>query len=44
MANATVRGHFVWHDLFTPNAAGAHEFYKKAVGWKTQPWEGDPTM
>ncbi len=42
MADATVRGHFVWHDLLTPNAAGAHEFYRKAVGWKTQPWEGDP--
>ena len=41
MADATVRGEFVWHDLLTPNAAGAHEFYKKAVGWKTQPWERD---
>ena len=43
MADATVRGQFVWHELLTPNAAGAHEFYGKAVGWKTQPWEGDPT-
>lgn len=41
MADGTVRGEFVWHDLLTPNAAGAHEFYKKAVGWKTQPWERD---
>ena len=43
MADATVRGEFVWHDLLTPNAAGAHEFYRKAVGWKTQPWERDPS-
>jgi predicted enzyme related to lactoylglutathione lyase len=42
MADATQRGEFVWHDLITPNAAGAHEFYGKVVGWKTQPWESDP--
>jgi predicted enzyme related to lactoylglutathione lyase len=42
MASSTDRGAFVWYDLMTPNAAGAHEFYGKAVGWKTQPWKGDP--
>jgi predicted enzyme related to lactoylglutathione lyase len=42
MASSIDRGVFVWHDLMTPNAAGAHEFYGKAVGWKTQPWKGDP--
>jgi predicted enzyme related to lactoylglutathione lyase len=36
------RGAFVWYDLMTPNAAGAREFYGKTVGWKTQPWQGDP--
>ena len=41
MADNTVRGRFVWHELMTPNAAGAHEFYSKAVGWKTQAWEQD---
>ena len=41
MADATHRGEFVWHDLMTPNAAGAHEFYGKVVGWKTQQWEKD---
>ena len=41
MADATHRGEFVWHDLLTPNAAGAHEFYGKVVGWKTQQWEKD---
>jgi predicted enzyme related to lactoylglutathione lyase len=42
MADASHRGEFVWHDLLTPNAAGAQEFYEKVVGWKTQPWESDP--
>jgi predicted enzyme related to lactoylglutathione lyase len=36
-----VRGRFVWHELVTPNGKGAHEFYSKAVGWKTQGWEQD---
>src|SRR6185503_21183340 len=43
MADATVRGRFVWHDLLTPNAAGAHEFYGKAIGWTPAPWKQDPT-
>ena len=41
MADATVRGRFVWHDLMTPNSAGAHEFYGKALDWKTEAWEQD---
>jgi len=41
MADATVRGQFVWHDLLTPNPAGAHEFYGKVLGWKKQAWEQD---
>ena len=36
------RGRFVWHELYTPNPAGAHEFYAKAVGWKSEAWEQDP--
>jgi predicted enzyme related to lactoylglutathione lyase len=43
MADASVRGRFVWHDLMTPNAAGAHDFYGKVLGWKKQPWEHDPS-
>ena len=42
MARVPVSGWFVWHELRTPNAAGAHEFYAKALGWEQQPWEGDP--
>lgn len=43
MADATIRGRFVWHDLMTPNPAGAHEFYGKTVGWKQQAWDQDPS-
>ena len=43
MADKTVRGRFVWHELMTPDTAGAHAFYSKALGWKTQPWEEDPS-
>jgi predicted enzyme related to lactoylglutathione lyase len=43
MADNTVRGRFVWHELMTPDTSGAHAFYGKVVGWKTQPWEHDPS-
>lgn len=41
MADQSVRGRFVWHELVTPDAAAAHAFYGKAIGWKPQPWEED---
>jgi predicted enzyme related to lactoylglutathione lyase len=41
MADPTVRGRFVWHELLTPNRSGAHEFYERAVGWRPQAWEHD---
>jgi predicted enzyme related to lactoylglutathione lyase len=41
MANHTIRGHFVWHDLITPNRGGAHDFYSTAFGWKSEGGEGD---
>jgi predicted enzyme related to lactoylglutathione lyase len=43
MADNTVRGRFVWHELMTPDTTGAHAFYSKVVGWKTQPFEHDPS-
>ena len=43
MADNTVRGRFVWHELRTPNKAAAHDFYSKAVGWKKQAWDQDPS-
>ncbi len=39
MADSTAKGRFVWHELITPNAAGAHEFYSNTLGWKQQSWE-----
>lgn len=41
MADQSVRGQFVWHELKTPDANAAHSFYAKAIGWKSQPWEED---
>lgn len=43
MADDTVRGRFVWHELMTPDTAGAQSFYTKVLGWKTQVWEQDPS-
>jgi predicted enzyme related to lactoylglutathione lyase len=43
MADKTVRGRFVWHELLTPDTASAHRFYSSVVGWKTQPWDQDPS-
>jgi predicted enzyme related to lactoylglutathione lyase len=43
MADNTVRGRFVWHELLTPNGAGAHEFYSNVLGWQTEAWEHDPS-
>ena len=43
MAGNTVRGRFVWHELMTPNGAGAHDFYSKVFGWTKQAWEHNPS-
>ena len=43
MANNATRGRFVWHELMTPSTADAHAFYSKALGWRIEPWEGDPS-
>lgn len=43
MADKTVRGRFVWHELMTPDTASAQKFYSTVLGWKTQPWEQDPS-
>lgn len=42
MADASLRGRFVWHELLTTDTASAATFYKKVVGWKTAPWPSDP--
>src|SRR4051812_45239786 len=41
MADAKVRGYFVWHDFVTAAPEAATEFYPKFVPWKTQSWEKD---
>lgn len=41
MADQTVRGRFLWHELVTPDTAAAQSFYSKVLGWKTQAWELD---
>jgi predicted enzyme related to lactoylglutathione lyase len=43
MADQSIRGRFVWHELMTPDTTGAHSFYSKAFGWKTQNWDQDPS-
>ena len=42
MTDKTVRGRFVWHELMTPDAAAAHSFYSKTLGWKIQPSDQVP--
>jgi hypothetical protein len=41
MADKTVRGRFVWHELMTSDSVAAYGFYAKTLGWKTVTHEGD---
>ena len=41
MANATVRGRFLWHELMTTDTKSAARFFSKVAGWKTQAWKQD---
>jgi predicted enzyme related to lactoylglutathione lyase len=43
MADPTVRGRFVWHELMTTDTKSAGSFYSKVGGWNTKPWENDPS-
>ncbi len=43
MADRTVRGRFVWHELMTPDRAASQAFYARALGWKIQSWEHNPS-
>lgn len=42
--NKSNRGHFVWHELLTPNPNAAVSFYGEVIGWKTQPFGDDYQM
>src|SRR5262245_57348015 len=43
MPDSTVRGRFVWHELMTTDTKSAANFFTKVIGWKTQPWDQDPS-
>jgi predicted enzyme related to lactoylglutathione lyase len=43
MSNADIRGQFVWHELMTTDTKAASAFYPKVTGWRTQPWDKDPS-
>ena len=42
MADTTLRGRFVWHELMTRDVPGAKAFYSRIMGWKVEPWAADP--
>jgi len=44
MAESTVRGSFVWHDLMTSDIPAAVAYYGKVVGWKTQAFDANYLM
>lgn len=44
MAESTVRGSFVWHELITTDVPAAVAYYQKVVGWKTQPFDANYLM
>jgi hypothetical protein len=43
MSNADIRGRFVWHELMTTDTKAASAFYPKVTGWRSQPWDKDPS-
>jgi uncharacterized protein len=43
MAETSVCGKFVWHELLTTDPKAAAAFYGKIVGWKSQAWDKDPS-
>jgi len=43
MADATLRGRFVWHELMTTDTKSAGGFFSSVVNWKPQTWEQNPS-
>jgi predicted enzyme related to lactoylglutathione lyase len=43
MADPSIRGYFLWHELMTSDPQSAIAFYSKVVGWKPQKWDEDPS-
>ena len=44
MAESSIRGQFVWHQLMTTDMTSAAAFYGKVAALKTQPVPGDPSF
>lgn len=42
MADASVLGRFLWHELMTTDMQAAEKFYKAVVGWTVMPFPGAP--
>ena len=43
MPTTSDRGLFVWHELNTTDTAGADAFYSRLIGWKSKPWDPNPS-
>ena len=43
MADPTILGRFVWHELLTSDTKSAAAFFGKVTGWKPAPWSQDPS-
>lgn len=43
MADDSLRGRFVWHELMTTDTKSAAAFLGKVIGWKVQPAGQDPS-
>jgi hypothetical protein len=43
MATTSDRGLFVWHELNTTDISAADAFYSQLIGWKSRPWEPNPS-
>ncbi|MET0660327.1 MAG: VOC family protein [Steroidobacteraceae bacterium] len=41
MADPTVRGRFVWHELLTSDPGAAQQFYATICGWRIEQWDKD---
>jgi predicted enzyme related to lactoylglutathione lyase len=42
MAEASIRGRFVWHELMSDNPDAAAAFFGKVFGWTTEPFAATP--
>jgi hypothetical protein len=42
VADPSIRGRFLWHELLTTDTRSAAAFFTTLVGWKTKAWSRDP--